>query len=168
MRQRDNLLRKARKSQREVDWSNYKRKRNFVNNQLKIAPDKFWKCIKQLFPAKILNTSVSASIEIDGSMTNDKQLIANGFCRHFSTIANSLKGKFFKFKDVIWGRPTADKYNTSTKFHFQHVSVPIVMKYLKNLKPKKAMGLDGIPSCLLKDGSKYIAKPLAHIINCPL
>ena len=63
MRRRDKLLRKARKTQNEIDWSNYKRKRNSVNNQLKSAknnyymdlleenassPDKFWKCIKQL------------------------------------------------------------------------------------------------------------------------
>ena len=30
------------------------------------------------------------------------------------------------------------------------------------------MGLDEIPSCLLKDGSKYIVQPLSHIINCSL
>ena len=67
MRQRDKLLRKARKTQNEIDWSNYKRKRNSVNNQLKSAknnyymdlleenassPEKFWKSIKQLFPVQ--------------------------------------------------------------------------------------------------------------------
>ena len=39
MRQRYNLLKKARKSQKEIDWSNYNWKRNSVNNQLKTAKE---------------------------------------------------------------------------------------------------------------------------------
>ena len=132
------------------------------------SPEKFWKCIKQLFPVKNPNASVCTSIQINGIMTNHKQSIANEFCRHFSTIANTLKGKFLKVKDFIWGQPIPDKYNKNSVFNFQHVSVPTVAKHLKNLKCMKATGLDGIPSRLLKDGSKHIAKPLAHIINTSL
>ena len=52
---------------REVDWSKYKPKRNYVNNAIKRAkkihytkllnesvskPEKFWKSIKEVFPTK--------------------------------------------------------------------------------------------------------------------
>ena len=67
MNLRDNLLRKARKTNREVDWSSYKRQRNKVNAQVKksksnyyqdllqdnaSSPDKFWSAIKKLYPTK--------------------------------------------------------------------------------------------------------------------
>ena len=61
---RDNLLRKARKSKKESDWLTYKKKKNHVNNLIKVGkaeynkllleeniskPGKFWKSIKNLF-----------------------------------------------------------------------------------------------------------------------
>jgi hypothetical protein len=82
MKYRDSLLlRKARKTDKEIDWSAYKRKRNSVNNLLKSSkynyyhelfeenvstPEKFWKCIKQLFPTKNENGNTCSSMVIDG------------------------------------------------------------------------------------------------------
>ena len=43
-----------------------------------------------------------------------------------------------------------------------------VEKELKNLKRRKASGVDDLPNGLLKDGADIIAKPLAHIINLSL
>lgn len=40
-----------------------------------------------------------------------------------------------------------------------------VRKALKDLKPKKATSVDGIPSRLLKDGSDTLAYPLSLIFN---
>ena len=68
-------------------------------------------------------------------------------------------------KSIIWAQPVPDRYNINSVFKFVHVSVPTVMKHLKSLNRKKATGLDEIPPCFLKDGARYIAKPLAHIIN---
>ena len=36
---------------------------------------------------------------------------------------------------------------------------------LKELKPRKATGIDGIPSSLLKDGADALATPLSTIFN---
>ena len=36
---------------------------------------------------------------------------------------------------------------------------------LKELKPRKATGIDGIPSRLLKDGADALASPLSAIFN---
>ena len=36
---------------------------------------------------------------------------------------------------------------------------------LKELKPRKATGIDGMPSHLLKDGADVLATPLSAIFN---
>ena len=36
---------------------------------------------------------------------------------------------------------------------------------LGELKPRKATGIDGIPSCLLKDGADALATPLSAMFN---
>lgn len=45
------------------------------------------------------------------------------------------------------------------------ITVSEVSKALKDLKPKKATGVNGIPSRLLKDGSDALASPLLVIFN---
>ena len=67
MNTRDKARRKARKSKKGFDWSNYKRLRNQCNNKIRQAkrsyynnlisenhknPAKFWKCIKEVYPTK--------------------------------------------------------------------------------------------------------------------
>ena len=67
MYERDYFLRKARKSNAELNWSSYKRKRNTVNNLIKQAknqydrnllndsnsnPAQFWEAIRQIYPSK--------------------------------------------------------------------------------------------------------------------
>lgn len=179
MKYRDSLLRRARKTDKKIDWSAYKRKRNLVKNLLKSAknkyyqelfeenassPEKFWKCIKQLFPTKNATGITRLLIVINGEKVFNKQTIANGFSYHFTTAVETLKEKLSLLKSTVWTQPVPDKYNTNSIFKFVHVSVPTVMKHLKSLG-KKATGLDEIPPCFLKDGARYIAKPLAHIIN---
>ena len=51
------------------------------------------------------------------------------------------------------------------KFNLRKITVSEVSKALKDLKPKKATGVDGIPSRLLKDGSDAPASPLSVIFN---
>ena len=55
--------------------------------------------------------------------------------------------------------------NSDNRFHFQHVSVPVVKKHLKELKRKKSDGIDQIPACLLKDCAHELAPSIAHLIN---
>ena len=51
------------------------------------------------------------------------------------------------------------------KFNLRKTTVSEVSKALKDLKPKKATGVDDIPSRLLKDGSDALASPLSVIFN---
>ena len=55
--------------------------------------------------------------------------------------------------------------NRPEKLKLQKITVSEVHKALKELKSKKATGIDGIPSRLLKDGADSLASPLSVIFN---
>ena len=93
MNLRDQLLRKARRTNREIDWSSYKRQRDKVNSQVNkcnrnyykdllqdkaSSPDKFWSAIKKLYPTKI-TTGSAAAIHINGTKTSNTSSITQGF-----------------------------------------------------------------------------------------
>ena len=50
-------------------------------------------------------------------------------------------------------------------FHFEEVSENFTLGQLKKLKNKKSVGLDAIPTRLLKDSAEIIANPQTKIIN---
>ncbi len=41
----------------------------------------------------------------------------------------------------------------------------VVKNLLKELKPSRSCGLDGLTACLLKDSKYHIVTPLLHIFN---
>ena len=183
MNERDKLLRIARKSNNETDWNVYKRKRNFVKNEIQRTkrsffknelkdnadnPSKFWGTIKNIFPVKSKSSDLPKSFKIDNELTNDKVKIANRFCKFFSSVASSLKRKSFHFMELVW-RPSFKAVNYCRhQFEFKMVTDKEVLKHLQGLKRKCAVGLDNIPASFLKDTKYAISKPLAHIINCSL
>lgn len=184
MNLRDKMLRKARRTSCEVDWSSYKQQRNRVTGLIKNAknryhrellnnnvdsPDKFWSAIKKLYPTKSPSEPGSALL-VNGTKTTDKKLIANTFCNYFSNVARLLKSSSFLLCDFIWSRPTQQNYlqPVKTNFLFKEVHESQIYKELRNLKRKKATGLDNFPPGLLKDAALVIAKPLTYIINLSL
>ena len=104
MNLRDRLLRKARRTNRELDWSSYKRQRNRVSRLVKNcknkyhrnllndnadSPDKFWSAIKKLYPTKSPSDSGSAFL-VNGTHATDRKLIASSFCNYFTNVAKIL------------------------------------------------------------------------------
>lgn len=105
MRQRDYLLKKARKSNHDEDWAAYKCLRNRLSNATKKAKQNynknliethkddaksFWKMIKQILPGE-KKSSTSKSINVDGELCSDDKKIANGFNLFFTTAVQRLK-----------------------------------------------------------------------------
>ena len=166
MNYHDALNRKALKTKMKENWEVYKRQKNRVNNIIKNAkisyhknlleenstkPEQFWKCIKNLFPTKLKNETTCTKFELDGKMISDKLLIANGFCNFFQTVASKLKKSCIPFKEFVWSTPNKKLLNVNSIFKFSHMSVPEVKKHLKQLKRKKAEGIDEIPNCILRE-----------------
>ena len=180
---RDGLLRKARRTGSENDWSAYKRKRNQVNNRVKYdkrkyyrellesnasEPRKFWKTIKEVFPINCLTKHTTSSLKTDEVETLNDLDTANIFCSFFSEIANNLKSAAFPLMNFVWKYQPKNYSNTVRRFNFKQVQVIEVFKNLKNLNRKKSIGLDDLPPGLFKDAASVITRPLTHIINLSL
>ena len=182
---RDKLLRRARRTKAENDWSIYKRQRNNVTSLVKKVknnyfrdllrenarkPQKFWTILKKAFPTKEVSNHSSAAFNIEGKQTTDIVTIANKFCKYFSSVARKLKCGNNVIKDYVWGKPNvAGIVGTGgVNFKFKYVNEKEIYDELKNLKRKKAQGLDDFPPGLLKDAASLIAKPLTYVINMSL
>ena len=108
---------------------------------------------------------------INGSKSTDKTFIANSFCEYFSFIAECLKRKSILLRDFVWSKSAEEnlpKQFTESQFTFKVVKESDILKELKNLKRKKASGLDNFPPGLLKDAAYVLTTPLTFIINLSL
>ena len=185
LNKKDQLLRKARASKKEFDWSAYKIQRNRSNTLLRRTknkyhqsvlndnlgnPDKFWKTIKEMYPSKSSsnNNVRTSSFNIDGVNTTDNATIANRFNQFFSTVASKLKAKSIVLKDFIWASRTKISVKCPNNFNFRLVSTDEVFNELRKLKKKKATGIDNIPSKLVRDCASEISSPITYIINLSL
>ena len=156
----DQLLRKAQESKSHTDWRNYRRKKNFVKNEINRSKrnyfksqlrenynksDRLWQTIKKIFPVKITSTPSTKLFKVDDKVINDKVSIAQGFCNFYSSVASKLKLKAFPLINFIWKFEKPSQPITNARFHFHAVSDLDVLKYLKNIKRKSATRLDNIP-----------------------
>ena len=57
---------------------------------------------------------------------------------------------------------------TSERFILQPISEKFILKQLRDLKVKKATGLDGIPARFLKDSATVIAPTVTFLVNLSL
>ena len=115
LNKKDQLFRKAKKSQNPLDWNVYKIQRNKANNLLRKTkskyhqtalneninkPDKFWKTVKTLYPNK--NQSPNSS-PID--LNTEKISTVNKFNTFFTNIATNLKAKLIPLKKLHMALP---------------------------------------------------------------
>ena len=183
MNNRDKLLRKYRKCKNPHIKEEYKRQRNLVNTMLRKAknnytknlltenandPNSFWGAIKRIYPSRSKSTNRETSFVVNGSLTDNRKDIADGFCQFYSHIASSLKKITYPLINFTWRAHATLHPRTYCSFRFQDVSVSDVTRYLKNLKRRKAAGYDNLPPGLLKDAASVIARPLTHLINMSL
>ena len=107
---RDQLLRKARKTNKTEDWKSYKRKRNYIKNEIQRSkrnyykskleenlkkPDRFWKIINDIYPTKSKKENLPKCFKVQNETINNPKQIANSFCNFFSTVTNKLNSKAF-------------------------------------------------------------------------
>ena len=148
MNDHDGLLRKARRSKNQNDWTQYKTFKN-VNNVIKRAkskyhknllgeniskPEVFWKYIKTVFPTKMKQTCSKTFVINDTASTNETE-ISNGFCSFFHNVVKNLKANLLRLKHFIWTKPKVLSIKTANRFPFRYVQI----------------GPDLIPACLIKD-----------------
>ena len=172
MNERDHFHNLALRTNNELYWSSYKRLRNVVTLKFRKEKQRYhnkqfretrgdsrgtYKNLKQLLGNGSKNSSAAART------ANEAKDKCNTFNRFFVSCAEDLRSihrssarSFSKWLPKI-DRPE--------KFNLRKITVSEVSKAFKDLKPKKATGVDGIPFRLLKDGSEALASPLSVIFN---
>ena len=171
MKERDYFHKLALKTNNESHWSSFKRQRNVVTLKLRKEKQRYfrdqfqvtkedprgtWKNLKQLLGGSKSTGPVTCS----ANEVKDKCNISN---RYFVSCAENLRSanrsngqSFYKWLPQL---------GHSNHFKLRAVTFSEVRKMLKELKPRKATGIDGIPSRLLKDGADALASPLSAIFN---
>ena len=130
-------------------------------------PKDLWKALKSLgLPNKISSYKVTA-LKINNTAEHDANLILEGF-KNYSTLAENLVNTLPK-------APNKYSINTVIKYyehmiqgsHFNLASVPenSILTILKSTQVSKAAGLDGLSGRFLKNGAKFLAKPISDLCN---
>ena len=110
--------------------------------------------MKSIFPNKERNSSTVHSIITDeGEIITSKSTIVEKFNIFFT---NSVS-KLLESIQTTTVLGLSDEKFTNESFLLQPVSQNLIFKQLKDLKVKKATGLDGISAQFLKDGVSVIA-----------
>ena len=137
-----------------------KEKQRYFNDQLRETKRDSrgtWRNLKQL----LRNGSKSSGAT--ARTANEAKNKCNIFNRFFVSCAEDLRSTYrSSARSIFKWLPQIDH---PEKFKLRKITVSEVCKALKELKSKKATGVDGIPARLLKDGSDALASPLSVIFN---
>jgi len=108
-------------------------------------------------------STISDTFIIDGKKVNDKDSIANEFCKYFSSIGRKCGEAIPK------SRNTADYYMKSApnrhSIFFQPTDYIEIGRLIKSFRPKKSTGDDGISMALLKHIASECSIPITILIN---
>ena len=172
MKERDHFHKLALKTNNELHWSSFKRLRNVVTLRLRKEKQRYfseqlqetegdsrgtWKNLKQLLGTGSKSTSATARTAVEAKEK------CNIFNRFFVSCAEELRS-VYRSNGQSFYKWLPQLEHTET-FKLRNITVSEVWKALKELKPKKATGADGIPSRLLKDGAEALASPLSVLFN---
>ena len=94
---------------------------------------------------------------------------ANTFKNFFENLANDLVLKLPKAPNIFTLAKTLTYYKTlgisDNNFNLTHISEENMLKYLINLSPNKASGIDNLSARFLKDGANVLALPISRLCN---
>ena len=98
---------------------------------------------------------------IDGIIYTNPTSMSSIFNKFFATIGIKLAEKFTMRNTLT----TNGVNQASSIFAFKTISCESVIKMINELKPNKAIGLDKVSSCLLKDAADIVAPSLTSLFN---
>ena len=176
MHLRDRLKIKAIRSDDAIDWNNFKRSRNNVNNAIKIAKKSYysksftacdgnsrktWEIINEVTGRKSEKAIIN-ELEFEGKKLTDPTEIAEGFNKFFAEIGPKLSENI---EDIDICFDEFVNQSISGNFSFQQISPSLVSSHLRKLCIRKATGLDTVSARLLRECFDLISDSLALIFN---
>lgn len=117
-----------------------------------------WKAIKETLPS---NRCEINAIFSDGKLQTDPPSIAETLNNRSTSIGKKLAKAFSSALPDL-------SFACSSNFSIQPVTISFVEEQLSQLKTNKAIGLDNISACLLRDSASVLARSIRYIINLSL
>ena len=176
MHLRDRLKIKAIRSGDAIDWNNFKRARNNVNNAIKNAKKSYylksftacdgnsrktWEIINEVTGRKSEKAIIN-ELEFEDKKLTDPTEIAEGFNKFFAEIGPKLSENI---EDIDTCFDEFVNQSISGNFSFQQISPSLVSSNLRKLCMRKATGLDTVSARLLRECFDLISDSLALIFN---
>ena len=174
--ERDKLKRRAEVSGLRIHWQQFRFCRNHINNyrhalkkdyyvtniiEHKRNPTQLWKILKGL-------SGRNAQSSVDKLRVNDE------YVHEPLKIANELNHSFANFGVIPSGSPKiSDNGNLHQVFcnhifDFAEIDSQRVLEILKTLDIKKAVGIDGLDTKLLKEAAPIVSEQLTRMFNFSL
>ena len=167
---------KAIKSKDPIDWMQFRKQRNIVNNEIRLAKQSYyhnsfneykvnsrktWQTINELTSRKSGKESVT-SLKVNGVSITNPTMLSNEFNNHFATIGSKLASNI--------STPDSDNYlkyltNTDKQFQLCPTTRDKVLSLLNKLNKSKATGLDMISARLIRECADLICIPICNIFN---
>ena len=176
MHKRDILKLKAIRSKNPSDWREFRKHRNFVNSQVRIAKQSYynnafqenkgnvrntWRVINKLTSRKVKISSIK-EIKLNDKSIHDSPELSETFNSHFATIGPKLANNISQNSDSSYLNYLSKTNNT---FELSPTNYSKVFKILFKLCKTKATGLDKIPARFLKECLDLITASLCSNFN---
>ena len=182
MHERDILKIKAIQSKDIHDWAAFKKARNSVNSEIKLAKKayymnalhenesnvkKTWSIINELTSRK-QNDSHVKEIKLNGSSISDPPGLSETFNTHFASIGPKLMEKIPFDENNCSYLEYLSCHTGSNSFELKLTTSSIVCSLLDKLCKSKATGLDKISARLLRCCPDLLSESLTVIFNCSI
>jgi hypothetical protein len=105
----------------------------------------------------IIINSTPIQLEVDGTLLAEPYKVADAFAKHFQSVYNTPCTGVF---------PSPSQF--SECLSLAPISELDICKALRRLRPSKSVGLDDIPSFVIKGCSEIFLPVLKHIFNLSL
>ena len=175
MHNRDILKIKAIKTNDPNDWAVFKKQRNLVNKQVRLAKQvyyqnifnkhtsdsrKTWQTINELTSRKSGKMSVT-SLKVNGLTITNPLELSNEFNNHFANIGPKLAS------EIDCDSSSYQRYlaGTDKRFELQPTNPNKVFSLLNKLDKSKATGLDTISARFVRECADLICVPICDIFN---
>ena len=173
IKDKDRLLKRARRTKSEVDWGNARVALNRVGRDLenlkadflkeqqeahRADPKKFWRVISSIIPGK---KSKTGTIWLKDSQTGediDSEYVADYVNRYFTNIGPDL-AKTFNKRWQYFGQALPDDIENFV------TNIEEVRILCKEINPLKSLGMDKIPARLCKDAFLILGDQLVYMFN---
>ena len=182
IKDKDYLLKKARKSKLDIDKANARQARNLVNSLIKRVrsdyvkeqldanrndPKKFWEVIKNVFGDKNMNERLALFDDLDNPIAeHDTSLFINNFFAQVGpNLASHINESYGAELEQDRLKPVG--YNgVYEAFDWQPFTHEDVLKQVKIIQIHKASGFPLIASKIWKIVFIEFVEILTHILNC--